>query len=241
MKKIRLNEKILTKLRKDPILNISIIGFFSNYPLLHYYEEGGTRVLIGESDERWAFVSGRSLEELSRLLDKYTIGTTYFASVEDWMKPLICLDNEPEWDFSTERYILMDPDSCPPPDIHCEPVDIKWAGYIHKYSVYKDLMTIPYIKDRLSRGISAGYYCDGKLVAWAMTHDDESLGSLMVLPDFRRKGIGEQVFRTLVDSKRKAHKASFLNIDHSNDASRRLVKKCGFVFDRNISWLKTKT
>ncbi|HDT12331.1 MAG TPA: GNAT family N-acetyltransferase, partial [Candidatus Marinimicrobia bacterium] len=214
---------------------------FSSFPLLNYYEEGETYILTGKSDELWAFISGKNPDELSRLLVKYDVGTPFFSSVEDWMKPLICRINEPEWDFSTERYILLDYDRCPLPDIFCEPVDIKWAEYIHKYSVYKDLMTIPYIEDRLSRGISAGYFKKGKLVAWALTHDDESLGSLMVLPDFRRQGLGEQIIRTLVNINRKLNKPSFLNIDHSNDVSRRLVKKCGFEFDRNISWIKTKT
>lgn len=217
------------------------MGFFNNYPLLNYYVEGETYVLIGESDEPWAFISSENSDELSGLLNKYDVGTSFFSSVEDWMKPLIFRGKEPEWDFSTERYILLDSDNCPHPDIICDPVDSKWAEYIHKHSVYKDLMTIPYIIDRLNRGISAGYFTDNKLVAWALTHDDESLGSLMVLPDFRRQGLAEQIIRTLVNLNRKSHKPSFLNIDHSNDASRRLVKKCGFNFDRNISWVKTKT
>jgi 8-oxo-dGTP diphosphatase len=238
--RIRLNENIFSKLKQAPIQNISILGFFNHYPIIDYYEEGGTCILTGESDVLWAFISGTDADELSGLLDKYDIGTPYYSSVEDWMKPVICRKNEPEWDFSTERYILFDSDRCPLPETRCKPVDIIWADYIHNHSVYKDLMSVPYIIDRLSHGISAGYFHDNKLVAWAMTHDDESLGSLMVLPEFRRLGIGEQIIRTLVELNRTLNKPSYLNIDHSNEASRRLVKKSGFEFDRNISWMKMK-
>ena len=47
--------------------------------------------------------------------------------------------------------------------------------------MYKDMLSVGYLNERIEKSVSAGIYNDGKLVAWALTHDDGSLGSMHVL------------------------------------------------------------
>jgi 8-oxo-dGTP diphosphatase len=235
-----MNLEIIALLDKDPVRNAAVLGFFENYPLESLFRIGDTFLFLGESDHLWAYISSKSITELTEILGKSQINTKYFASIEDWMKSIIIKNSEIEWDLSTFRYVLPETYRIKPPAKKMCTLDISMVAYIFNHSDYKAFTSKEYIKERIEQGLSAGIMEGDTLVAWALTHDDNSLGFLHVLPDFRRKGYGTDVLKSLICQMRKENKQVFLNVEPTNLNSTSLVNKMGFVIDRKISWIKLK-
>ncbi|MHB1652185.1 MAG: GNAT family N-acetyltransferase [Desulfitobacteriaceae bacterium] len=232
--------EIINSLIKDPIRNAAVLGFFKNYPIERAFRVGDTFLLLGESDHLWGYISSKSKSELTEIFEKSWINTKFFASVEDWMKPIITKDSEVEWELSTLRYVLPETHEIEPPIRKMYTLDMSLVDYIFNHSDYKAFTSKEYIRERIEKGISAGIMEGDTLVAWALTHDDNSLGFLHVLPDFRRKGYGKDITTSLIYQKRKENKSVFLNVEPNNLNSMNLITKIGFILDRKISWIKLK-
>ena len=140
--------------------------------------------------------------------------------------------------MSTHRYYLPDEKTVDPPDYISKALDATMAKYIFERSAYKDFTSESYIKERIDKDVSAGVWIDGELVGWGLTHDDTSLGFLNVVPSYRGQGLGESILRFLVIEKRQRKLPVFVNIEPHNHQSINLVKKLGFTFDREVSWVK---
>ncbi len=235
-----MDSEIASVLSKDPVRNISVLGFFENHPLERAFQVGDTFLLLGESDHLWGYISSQSSSELTKLLKNFQIGTRYFASVEDWMKPIISEEAEVEWVLTTLRYVLPENFEIKPPTRNVITIDSSFVDNIFRNSDYQAFTSKEYIKEQIERGVSAGIIEGNVLVAWGLTHDDGALGFLHVLPEFRGKGYGKAVTSSLVYQKRKLNKPVFLNVEPSNRNSRNLVTKMGFAYDREISWVKLK-
>ena len=226
--------------KNAPIRNAAMIGFFENYPIKRVFRINDSLLLTGESDQLWAYISSESKDELKELLQKSVIGTKYFACLEDWMIPLVTKDAEVDWTLSTMHYILPETCSVEPPVRNVIELNTTFVDYIYYHSDYQAFISKDYIADRIKRGLSSGIIDDGKLVAWAITHDDNSLGFLHVIPEYRRNGYGTDVVKSLIIKKRKEHKSIYANIEPTNNNSLNLANRLGFIFDRNISWIKLK-
>ena len=234
-----MDRNIVSNLKRDLPRNISILGFFENYPMKSIYVEGDTMILLGESDHLWAHISSTNENELARAL-KNDLGTKYFANIENWMKPILCEGYDLEWELTTFRYILPSAYHIESSNRPINSLDFNSIEYIFHYSDYKSFTSVDYIKERIEKGISAGIMEDGKLVAWGLTHDDDSLGFLHVLPEYREKGYGMEISKALINQKRSKNQPIFLNVEPQNEKSINLVKKFGFEVDRKISWIKLK-
>jgi len=232
--------KITNRLLKDPIRNISVLGFFEDYPLERAFQVGDSFLLLGESDHLWGYISSHSSSELTELFKNNQITTGYFASVEDWMKPIISEGSEVEWELTTLRFVLPDKCEIVPSTRKTCALDTSLVDYIFNHSDYQSFTSKEYIKVRIERGVSAGIIEGNALVAWGLTHDDGALGFLHVLPEFRGKGYGKAITSSLIYEKRKENKPVFLNVEPNNINSINLVNKMGFVFDRKISWVKLR-
>lgn len=216
------------------------MGFFENYPINDVFQVGDTFLLLGKSDHLWAYISSQSKSELAEVLNKSKNITSYFACVEDWMKPFILRDSEIEWELTTLRYVFPESHEIEPPARETFKLDSSFVDHIFRNSDYQAFTSKEYIKEQMGRGVSAGILEGNVLVAWGLTHDDGALGFLHVLPEFRGKGYGKAITSSLIYQKRKQNKPVFLNVEPSNMNSRNLVTKIGFVYDRKISWVKLK-
>lgn len=235
-----MDQTILEHFRKDPIRNLSIIGFFEENEPLKVFHEGETYVLTGKSDEEWTYISSSSPEELEKLLTIHGLPSKYFASLEDWMLPVIVKNYKPDWVFSSYRYFLPDNISVTNPEINTISLNGEWANYLFAHYLYKKYSSRDYIRERLEKGISAGIMINKQLVSWGLTHDDNSIGMIHTLDNFRRKGYAEVVLRSLIQKKRELKRTVFLNTEPENVNPQYLVKKLGFQFDRITHWLKLK-
>lgn len=225
-------------LAKKPMQSLPVIGFFENYTVKKWLKQGDFLLVCGSSDYLWAYLCGDNPEDLLSLLDKFGFETLYFANVEEWMLPVLTHARKIEWKLTTHRYYLPDQKTVEPPDFLFKPLDPSMAQYIFAHSAYKDFTSEKYIKERLQKDVSAGIWIEGELAGWGLTHDDTSLGLLHVIPQYRGQGLGESLLRFLVMEKQAKKKNVFVNVEPHNHQSINLVKKLGFSFDREVSWVK---
>jgi len=225
-------------LGQKPLQSLPVLGFFDNYPLQKWYRHGEFFLLCGKSDYPWAYLCGDNPEDLYAVLEKFAFQSLFFANIEEWMLPVLTHKKKIEWKLSTHRYYLPDEKTVDPPDYISKALDATMAKYIFERSAYKDFTSESYIKERIDKDVSAGVWIDGELVGWGLTHDDTSLGFLNVVPSYRGQGLGESILRFLVIEKRQRKLPVFVNIEPHNHQSINLVKKLGFTFDREVSWVK---
>ena len=102
---MRKNE-IINHLNKNRIKNISMIGVIDNYGIASSLQYKDSLLITAETDHLWAYTSSSSEKELIGLLKKFNYKSNYFASLENWMIPIISNDRKIEWELKTERLIL---------------------------------------------------------------------------------------------------------------------------------------
>ena len=179
--------------------------------------------------------------ELYALLEKSGGNNIYFASVEDWMIPIITEKRKAEWILSTIRYYLPNEVEVSENKKEIIPLTTDHIGFIISQSNYKQFLTPVYVEDRITKSISAAIFKKDKLVAWGLTHDDGALGSLHVLDEYRMKGYGKEILISLIYQNGKLGKISFAQIEEKNLKATNLIEQLGFVKDRRVSWVKLIT
>jgi GNAT superfamily N-acetyltransferase len=224
-------------LKKDFLYNISTIGFIENNPINEVIQLNNSYLIKGTSDVEWTYVVCNNENDLRALLEK-SASITYFASVEDWMIPIITEKRSAEWILSTMRYYLPEDVKVPENKIEVIPLATDHIGFIISQSNYKQFLTPAYVEERISKSISAAIFKKDKLVAWGLTHDDGALGSLHVLDEYRKKGYGKEILISLIHQNRKLGKISFAQIAEKNLKATNLIEQLGFVKDRRVSWVK---
>ncbi len=229
--------KIINQLKKDFITNISVIGFLENNEITEIIELNNSYLIKGLSDVEWTYIVCNNPDELKALLEK-SVSSNYFASVENWMIPIITEKRKAEWILTTMRYYLPDDVKVPENKKEVIPLTTDHIGYIISQSNYKQFLTPAYVEERINKSISAAIIKKDKLIAWGLTHDDGALGSLHVLDEYRKKGYGKEILISLIHQNRKLGKISFAQIEEKNQKAINLIEKLGFVRDRQISWIK---
>lgn len=230
--------EVIQHLLKDEITNMSIIGFISENPVTAVLREGNSVLIKGISDEEWMYIFSKDEKELRNLLDKLTETDIFFASVEDWMIPIINEKKSFEWTLSTMRWYLPEVVEVPDNKYKTFPLSSEHIGFIISQSNYKQFLTHRYIKERITKSISACLYENDKLVAWGLTHDDGALGSLNVLDEHRGRKYGTEIVLSLIHQCRALGKIPFAQIEETNHKAMKLVTKLGFVKDRRVTWIK---
>jgi GNAT superfamily N-acetyltransferase len=233
-----MDPKLLALLETMPLQSLPVVGFFQNYPLEKVFRAGDFLLLCGTSDYQWAYLCGDNPEELFEVLEEFNFTSPYFANVEDWMMPAITHLHGIDWKLTTHRYYLVFDRTIEAPSQEFKSLEPSMAKQVFELSAYKDYTSEGYIRDRLEKDISIGIWLDGQLVGWGLTHDDASLGFLNVLPEWQGKGLGESILKALILKKREMNLPVFVNIEPHNIQSINLIKKLGFSFDRQVSWLK---
>lgn len=224
-------------LKKNFLSNISIIGFLENNPITEVIEINDSYLIKGTSDVEWTYIVCSNENDLRALLER-SASNTYFASVEDWMIPIITEKRNAEWVLSTMRYYLPDDVDVPENKKEVVPLTTDHIGFIISQSNYKQFLTPAYVEERISKSISAAIMKKDKLVAWGLTHDDGALGSLHVMDEYRKKGFGKEILLSLIHQNRKLGKISFAQIEKKNTKATNLIEQLGFIKDRRVSWVK---
>ncbi len=231
--------KIIEYLKKDEINNINIINFMENYPIYYTEKVGDSVIIKGTSDRNWIYISCKSKEELTIIRSKLDYNDKQsFAIIEEWMSPILIKDSKIKWKLSTMRLILSNSTSIHKPKHSASKLTINDAEFIYENSDYKDFISIEYISERITNGVSSCIRYGDKPIAWAITQDDGAIGFLHVLPEYRNRGHAKDVIIDLIKKVRDENKIPFAHIEEKNERSMRLALGLGFKKDKVVNWFE---
>lgn len=95
-----------------------------------------------------------------------------------------------------------------------------------------------YLLERLNAGVIYGAYVQGELTGFIGEHAEGSIGMLEILPQFRRRGLGEKLEAYKTNAHLQAGYVPFGQIVTGNMPSMELQKKLGYtVSEDTIAWL----
>lgn len=228
----------LKRLNRDIIRNINMINFINNYQVDDLIANGDAILARGVSDRPWVYISAKDVDELNVLIPLLNDKDCNFAVAEPWMVPYLTQGRHLLWDMPIMKLYLPHSVSLPQLEDIEGLTSLERTDAVHVYenSDYQEYLTIPYIQERIKNGANACLRKDGRLVAWAMTHDDGAIGFLHVMPEERKNGYGMTVTVALINILRENGALPFVHIEEKNSKSMHLAKKLGFVEDRIITW-----
>lgn len=217
--------------------NMNILNFIHHYPVKTIDIAGNSILVRGKSDENWVYISSASADELHRLMKGLDEKDKCFAALEDWMLPHIIGTRKVHSGLSSIK--LVYDESYPVPPVSSEIVQLipEMAPTIFEHSKYKEFLCVEYIEERIRNGIGLGVLHEGRLAAWAITHDDGAIGFLHVLEEFRGKGYALDVTRTMIKKLLETGQVPFVHIEESNIPSMNLALKAGFKKYGRIHWI----
>lgn len=199
---------------------------------------GDGELYVGMSDRPWVYMNCKESdpEALHRLLMLLPEEYVNFALVEDWMVDRVARDFARTREMVCTRLYLPEAVTLPSGEIQVSALMVEDAVEIQNSHAYNEYTDLEYVTKQIENGYGACVRVDGKLVAWAITHDDGAIGFLFVQPDYRGKGYGEAVTAWIAERLRKDGFAVYVHIEADNFKSMNLAKKVGFVEDRNVRW-----
>ncbi|SFC50904.1 GNAT family N-acetyltransferase [Clostridium uliginosum] len=235
-----MNQKteIIEFLIKDEINNINIINFIEDYPIYYIEKIDDSVIVKGTSDKNWIYISSKSEEELKIIKSRLDNNDKNFAAIEEWMLPILTNKNKIKWRLSTMKLILCNDTYIVKPKHNVSDLTINDAEFIYENSDYKDFISIQYIIDRITNGISSCIRYMDKPIAWAITQDDGAIGFLHVLPEYRKMGYARDVTIALIKKVRDKNKIPFVHIEEENEKSMRLATGLGFKKDKVVNWFE---
>ncbi len=104
-------------------------------------------------------------------------------------------------------------------------------------AVYEAMPDPDYFRGRMAAGLCFGAFADGRWAGFAGVHDEGTMGFLQVHPEFRRRGIGEELERFLIDLHLDRGWTPYGHVFFGNDASLSLQRKLGLsVCPEPVCW-----
>ena len=233
-------QEAIIYLKKNEIYNLSIIGFIKENPLKRIMRVGNSFLVQGNEGDKWVYLYSEDEKELVKLIKSLNAEDKFYGALDNWQITNITREKEVDWLVNAYQYHFPDTAKIPDNKIETHRLTTEDSRYIISQSVYKNMLSVEYLNERIEKSVSAGIYEKGKLVAWALTHDDASLGSMHVLEDFRGKGYAKEITISLLRQCRAIGKVSFLQCEDKNIPAQKLVEGIGFIKDRTVAWLKLK-
>lgn len=235
-----MQKEILHLLSKDFLRNINLLYFMEQYPVSFSKVIGNSVLLTGKSDREWSMFSSADEKELEQLIKNFPSKNKCFAFLENWMIPFVTKNKKIKWQLSTDQYYLSDEILLPAKKHRTKSLCIDDAKFIVDNSDYSEYLNVKYVADRIKRAPSSAIYKNNELAAWIHTHDDFAIGSLHVMPEFRKQGFGESLLIDMISKIRAAQKLPFVYILPSNKKAVNLVLKLGFKKDKTVTWLEVE-
>lgn len=233
-------EASLKILGADVPKNIGLINFLKYNQILNVEIIENSVLARGISDRRWVYISCNNVKELSLIKNKLNKEDDNFASIDDWMFPILTEGKEIIWDLSMIQYYLPDDIRLPSSKFNTTQLTENDAHIVFSNSDYKQFISIEYVKVCIRKGISAGLYDNNKLVSWSITQDDGAIGFLHTLDEYRRKGFGYNITLSMIEQIRNSGGLPFANVLPTNKRSIDLLLKLGFKESKRIHWFQIK-
>jgi ribosomal protein S18 acetylase RimI-like enzyme len=157
--------------------------------------------------------------------------------IDDWPLEYILPNQQLSRDLDCYQLHLPDDVVLPEDDARICDIGIEHAAYIYTNYDSHEFTTQDYIDRQIQSGPAIGIIENERLIAWAMTHEEGSMGFLTVLPEYRRQGLGARLTTALSRRIRQADGIPTVHIVKTNQASLAMAKKNGFIHNANVHWL----
>lgn len=197
---------------------------------------GESRVFVGKSDRPWVYFDVDNNDGLIQLLNILPNEYYNYALVEDWMVNIIDPDNIRVREMICKRLYLPESVNLEYTKDLVTTLNVSDAYEIQNTHAYGEYTDIDYVTDQITQGYNGCIRIDGKLVAWAITHDDGAIGFLYVMPEYRGKNFGYEITTFIANKLKNDNLPVYVHIEADNEHSIALSKKIGFIEDRNVRW-----
>lgn len=240
MKIIEASEKkqVIEALKKPPFVPYNVIGVIDNTDnQIRFDSTSGT---VWVSHGYFNYVYGSS-EKVMHQFDALEEGFYGFAAVHGDLATILRKGHFLHWYEPTERHVFQGDQkdlngllmNCPYELVNVPMCEAE--GIDNRYE-YKDDTTFASIQDAINNRPTSGVYLDGKLVSYALVHEDDSIGFMYTLEAYRHLGIGYWVTLDITAKMLQKGRVPFVEITEKNFKSQGLAKKTGYVKDAFTPW-----
>lgn len=226
-------------LQKAPLRSANLQYFARRYGVESFVLDGESVLARGTSDHTWAYLLAADREGGQRLLHALTPEDHYLVGFDDWLLKSLESIFTIEWTLRCLKLAWSAEREPEAPAHAIRPLVLEDAAHLFEHSDYKTYTDIPYIQDQIANGVGGGIEgSDGRLAAWALTHDDGAIGFLHVLEPFRKLGYGASLTSWMIQRVRERGDIPFVHIEPTNEKSLNLARKTGFEPCGEIWWVK---
>ena len=175
------------------------------------------------------YIAGEMNDEIAGHIPSSGLAAVHSPSISQYML------NEMGWDGSEATYLYVyNKHTVFETNPLIVPLTIDFLSFVTgHYNVSSD----EDIRNAIENRHLFGMFSDkGELMAFAGFHGEDAMGMLTVLPEYRRKGLGELMEKHLIATCIREERKAYCNVFLSNIASCSLQEKLGLERGRILSW-----
>ncbi|MEA4870307.1 MAG: GNAT family N-acetyltransferase [Christensenella sp.] len=122
-----------------------------------------------------------------------------------------------------------------PEGAEIRPLDVGYLDFVHAH--YHMVDDAAYLRERLEAGMF-GVFVGGRIAGFIGTHEEQTMGLLEILPDYRRLGLAYALEAHLINHLLSIGQTPFCQVAIHNEPSLRLQKKLGLTLSETVvNWL----
>ncbi|NTW25985.1 MAG: GNAT family N-acetyltransferase, partial [Lentimicrobium sp.] len=198
-------------------------------------QEGSMLMCRFKSDEEWCHFSYNSSHSFIRSFFRQNKREQFVVISDDKVFDQVQLDHRKAWSIACYR-LFQDDDHPFQEYPGLQILRPEHLSLVYDNSKYQQFLSLDYLSLRLKLG--GGFFIeqDGQPVAWAMTHDDGSVGMLHVLDKYRGRGYARVLIQAMSVEVRKKGRPVFAHIEPVNFPSLNLFQSLGFEVRSRVTW-----
>jgi len=114
-------------------------------------------------------------------------------------------------------------------------LDLSYLDFVHAH--YHMVDDVAYLRERLEAGMF-GVFVGGEIAGFVGTHEEQTMGLLEILPEYRRLGLAYALEAHLINHLLSIGQTPFCQVAIHNEPSLRLQRKLGLtISDTVVYWL----
>ncbi len=120
--------------------------------------------------------------------------------------------------------------------IPLDSLTIEDAEYVDEHYEYNNDDSLDKIKDAILNRPTSCIRIGGVLVSFVLLHNDDSIGYMFTLPEYRGKGYAYQLTKDIVNKTIDSGRLPYIQIVKGNHKSEQLALKAGFIKHGEVEW-----
>ncbi len=117
-----------------------------------------------------------------------------------------------------------------------ESLTLSDASYVNDNYEYKNSNSLAKIKDAIKNRPTSCLRLDGKIVSFVLLHDDDSMGYMYTLPEYRGNGYAYELAKDIINKTLDSGRLPYIQIVQGNEKSKQLALKLGFEKHGEVHW-----